>query len=56
MLNVQTPQRCNLSGDEQLVADRLAIAIQRATVRNGLHNLPANLIYITPDFPEAEGI
>lgn len=49
--SMETPQRCNLSSNEQLVADRLAITIQRAAVRNGLHNLPINLQYITPHSP-----
>lgn len=55
-LPVQTPQRANLSANERVVADRLAMAKQRAVLQAGLQGAPEPLQHLEPHPPYGEGI
>lgn len=50
------PQRANLSPNEIVVADRLALLAKRAVSRAGLHLIPDTLQHLTPHLPEGEGM
>lgn len=53
---VLTPQRANLSPKERIVADRLAVASQKAVLLSGLQSAPEELHKLIPNPPHAEGM
>lgn len=53
---IRTPQRVGLSGNERIVADRLATARHRAVLQAGLQSAPSPLHHLVPHPPHGEGL